>query len=59
MTAVAVTSWALSDDARTLSLDLDELVPGFVYQINFDGVYATNGRPLDNPHVYYTLNRLR
>ncbi|MEM1094499.1 MAG: hypothetical protein AAGJ10_07835, partial [Bacteroidota bacterium] len=59
ITNVAVTDWTLSDDARTLSLALGELVPGFVYQIDFAGLRATNGRPLDNPHVYYTLNRLR
>ncbi|MEM6645288.1 MAG: hypothetical protein AAF730_03455 [Bacteroidota bacterium] len=59
VTDVAVTDWALSDDARTLALDLDELVPGFVYQLDFAGVRAKNGRPLDNPHLYYTLNRLR
>ncbi|GAB5520281.1 MAG: hypothetical protein RhofKO_25320 [Rhodothermales bacterium] len=59
VTAVTVTDWRTSDDARTLSLDLSELVPGFVYQIDFAGLRANTGRPLDNPHVYYTLNRLR
>jgi len=57
--AVKVESVKLSDDKKTVTVELEKLVPGFVYQLKVDGVKSADGRAVDNPLICYTLNRLR
>ena len=37
---------------------LDKLTPGYVYQLDLNNIAATDGSPLVNALVCYTLNRL-
>ena len=43
---------------RTLMIYLDKLTPGYVYQLDLNNIAATDGSPLVNALVCYTLNRL-
>jgi len=55
---VEVTSAEVFDNGRRIALTLDELKPGYIYEINVRGVRSTNGHPVLNPTLYYTLNYL-
>jgi hypothetical protein len=59
MGAVGVTSVKLSPDGLHASLTLEDLKPGFVYQMDLVGFTGRDGTPLVNSTVYYTLNQLR
>lgn len=46
-------------DGREVELVLEELQPGFVYELQLDETLSgQSGRPILNPSAYYTLNRL-
>jgi hypothetical protein len=49
----------LSPDGLHASLTLEDLKPGFVYQMDLVGFTGRDGTPLVNSTVYYTLNQLR
>ena len=49
----------VSDDGLTVSVDLAELVPGYVHEMNLRGLVDAAGTPITNSRVYYTLNQLR
>jgi mono/diheme cytochrome c family protein len=55
--AVAVKSLKADAAGASVELDLAKLEPGFVYQLELDGLTATDGRPVGYPEAYYTLNR--
>ncbi len=52
----AVKSAALSDDGRTISLDLGPLKAGMVYEITLPQLVSTGGDKLVNRLVCYTVN---
>lgn len=54
--SVGVKSVKLSEDRRTVSLELDAMVPGRVYEFNLKGVKAAEGSPIVNPMFSYTFN---
>ena len=56
--AVQITGLKLLEGARTLMIYLDKLTPGYVYQLDLNNIAATDGSPLVNALVCYTLNRL-
>jgi hypothetical protein len=56
---VDVTNAEVSDNARRVSLTLDNLVPGYVYQLDLGGLQTDDGTELALPPLYYTLNRLQ
>ena len=56
--AVQITDLKLLRGARTLMIYLDKLTPGYVYQLDLNNIVATDGSPLVNALVCYTLNRL-
>jgi mono/diheme cytochrome c family protein len=56
--SVALREIRVADDARSVELILAELEPGFLYEIEPEGLFSAEGRPLENPLAYYTLNRL-
>jgi glucose/arabinose dehydrogenase len=56
---VKVTGVEISEDRRRVSLRLAELVPGYIYQLQMNGLRTEGGTPLANENVYYTLNRLK
>jgi glucose/arabinose dehydrogenase len=57
--AVAVKSVTLSADGTRASVVLPEIRRGYVYQMDLSGIAATDGTPLVNSTVYYTVNQLR
>lgn len=57
--SVDVTNVEVSADGMRVSLNLDDLVPGYVYQLDLQGLRARKGTPVAHPTLYYTLNRLR
>ncbi|MDO1450900.1 PQQ-dependent sugar dehydrogenase [Rhodocytophaga aerolata] len=56
--AVAVTHVSLSADRRKVSLDLESLKPGYVYELQLGDIQAATGEPIANKIICYTLNRL-
>jgi hypothetical protein len=56
---VAVSSVALSKDGRTISLHLDDLRPGYVYEMKMKGIKAADGSEVINTLVCYSVNCLR
>lgn len=47
----------VGEDADRVELVLDQLHPGFIYELILDDLVASDGRPLRHDHAYYTLNR--
>jgi mono/diheme cytochrome c family protein len=45
-------------DGRSIEIDLANLEPGYIYEIEAEGLRSTSGQPLENPLGFYTLNRL-
>jgi mono/diheme cytochrome c family protein len=45
-------------DGRSAEVVLDELKPGFVYEMSVPTLRTAAGEPLANPLAYYTANRL-
>ena len=56
---VAVEAVRVSGDGLRVSLDLAELVPGYVYEMNLNGLVDAEGTPMVNTRIYYTLNQLK
>ncbi|MES2177366.1 MAG: hypothetical protein V4550_05840 [Gemmatimonadota bacterium] len=56
---VAVTKVVVSPDGLHASLTLAELQPKFVYQLDLVSLTGTDGAPLVNSTIYYTINQLR
>ncbi len=55
---VPVTRATVHPDARGVDIDLLELMPDFVYEIDLTGIQSPEGEPVANPTAYYTANRL-
>jgi hypothetical protein len=56
---VAVKSVTLSDDGRRATVVLPEIERGYVYQLDLNGIAASDGTPLANSTLYYTVDQLR
>ena len=56
---VAVTDISYDVTQRKVSLALDTLKAGYVYELQIGDVKAKDGSPMDNDHLFYTANRLR
>ncbi|MBI4626464.1 MAG: c-type cytochrome [Verrucomicrobia bacterium] len=55
---IAVVEASVSADGRRADLVLAELDPGYIYQLEVDGLRSSAGVPVANPLAYYTVNRL-
>lgn len=55
---VPIVDISLSDDGKTVSLKLDKLKAGYVYELIMENMESTKGRPLESTIACYTLNRL-
>jgi hypothetical protein len=55
---VAVTDIKISDDHRKVSLILDSLQQGYVYQLNVGDIKTRSGDSLDNKIICYTVKNL-
>ena len=47
-----------SKDGKSVSIDLEKLNPGYVYQLDLKNVTASDKTPALNTYICYTLNRL-
>ena len=56
---VAVRSATVSDDGRRVHVELEELRPGYLYELDLASLRGADGTPVLNPLAVYTLNRLR
>ena len=56
---VKVTGVRVSADGKRVSVDLAELKPGYVHQVDLPTMTAADGTELVNSTVYYTLVQLR
>lgn len=56
---VPITGQTVSDDGRTVQLELGDLREDFVYQLDLRGVTAERGDPLSHEQIFYTIRRLR
>jgi glucose/arabinose dehydrogenase len=55
---VPVRSVTVSPDGTKVSLVLEELKAGYVYELKLGNIATTKGQPLDNKLICYTLNNL-
>ena len=56
---VPVTNITVSPDKKKVSLTLDKLKPGYIYELKLNNIKSTGGNPLENTLICYTLNKLR
>jgi hypothetical protein len=56
---VTIISTKLSKDGKKVSLTIDGLKPGFIYEVNLGDIKTPAGQPLTNKLICYTLNKLR
>lgn len=56
--AVPVKNIKVSADGMKVSLVLDELKAGYVYELKLGDITTSKGQPLDNKLICYTLNNL-
>lgn len=56
---VEVTDVEVSPDRKTVAVALEKLKPGYVYQLDLEGLQAEDGSSLVNATAFYTLNQLR
>ncbi len=59
VTPVKVTRVTVSPDRLKVSLELEKLIPGRIYELRPSGVQAADGTPLVTRLAAYTLNRLK
>lgn len=57
---VDVTGVELSEDRLTVSLELETLEPGYIYDLQITDITSQeDGSPIEHPRIFYTLNNLR
>ncbi|MFH5832864.1 hypothetical protein [Halalkalibaculum sp. DA384] len=56
---IKVSEAEVSGDHKKVNLTIEDLEPGFIYDMRIQGLRAENGDSLVHNRVYYTLNRLR
>ena len=55
---IKVTNLKLASDGKSVSINLEKLNPGYVYQLNLKNITAMDKTPVLNTFICYTLNRL-
>ena len=56
--SIKITTLNLAPDRKSVSIGLEKLNPGYIYQLNLKNVTAADETPALNTFVCYTLNRL-
>ncbi len=54
-----VTDINISEDGKTVSLSLDKLKAGYVYELKLENIKSEEGRALEHQLICYTVNRLK
>lgn len=55
---VEIRDLRIDEGGRRVELDLAGLEPGFIYEVELEALRSADGRPVENPLAFYTLNRL-
>ncbi|WPP49481.1 DUF7133 domain-containing protein [Catalinimonas niigatensis] len=55
---VEIRHLTISDDRTKVSLELEEMVAGYVYDLQIDSLKSQKGVALKNRRMFYTVNRL-
>jgi hypothetical protein len=55
---VPVIDIKLSKDDKKVSLIINTLKPGFIYELKLGDIKGASGKPITNKLICYTLNRL-
>ncbi|MEO5999518.1 MAG: hypothetical protein ABIN89_22175 [Chitinophagaceae bacterium] len=55
---IQVTAINISPDRKKLSVHLDELKAGYIYELKLGDIKSASGQPLANKLICYTLNKL-
>lgn len=58
VTPVKVDSIEISNDGKTVEVNLEELKAWHIHEVKINGLKATDGTSLANSYIAYTLNRL-
>jgi len=56
--ANAIRNRTLSEDGKTLVLEIEGLRELYVHELHLDGIRSRSGESLSQPRAYYTLNRI-
>ena len=56
---VGIERYEISEDGKVVSLVLDELKPGYIYELKAENLYSSTNQHLVNNLICYTLNRLK
>jgi hypothetical protein len=56
---VPVKNITISQDHKKITVALEELKPGYVYELKLENIQSKEGRPLANNLICYTLNKLK
>lgn len=59
MQDVKVSNVEISDNGKKVSLKIEGLKPGFIYEVILGDIKSQSGQPLENKIICYTLNKLR
>lgn len=55
---MTLTDLSLSTDRKRVAFSLDDLQPGFIYELKLKNIKSISGKLLENNLICYTLNRL-
>lgn len=56
---IPVKQLTLSHDGKKVTVELEKLTPNRVYEFKLEGLVSTTGKPIQNPTIAYTLNKLK
>ena len=56
---IPIINTKLSKDGKKVSLIIDDLKPGYIYELKLGDIKSLTGKPLTNKLICYTLNKLR
>lgn len=56
---VSITDLSLSKNGTIVSLTLDKLKPGYIYELKLENLKSKKSIPLENELICYTLNQLK
>jgi mono/diheme cytochrome c family protein/glucose/arabinose dehydrogenase len=55
--AAEITAVRVAEDHRAVELSVGNLEPGYIYELELEQLQAADGRAVENPLAFYTLNR--
>ena len=56
-TAANIRAIRVADDGRSVELAVEDLQPGYIYELEVERLRSADQRAVENPHAFYTLTR--